>query len=105
MSDNNPIGEYVCPTCGSMYITDPKTITVFIPEGLEKPTASIKCVKCGKLIKSEIRWEDAILFDSYGANIEGYSFVHGAPLTPEEIDEFVVNFDEHIKRFFEKCSK
>lgn len=88
-----------------MFVYDPNDITIIFPEGLSKPTAKIKCRGCNTMVISEVTWEDAIIFDSAGANVVGYSFVRGNPITNDEIEKFMDNFDEEINRFLDICSK
>jgi len=100
-----PIGEYLCKQCGKMPIDNPSAVVITFPEGLKLPIAEIKCHGCGSKVRSELTWEDAILFDQAGVTVRGFSFVRGPALTQEEIDSFIANFDREVERFLDICSR
>lgn len=100
----NIIGEYNCTACGRKPITDDMAskMRVIFPRGLEPPVVKIDC-PCGLTITSYVTWEDAIIFDYAGANVDGYSFSRGQPPTEEEIKEFMNNFDMEVDAFLSRC--
>lgn len=97
------IGEYLCPNCGIVQISDGECVTVKYPIGLEPPEAKITC-SCGAIIVSYVEWEEALLFEKRGAKTEGFSFSNSTEITENEIIEFMGNIDTEIKEFFNACS-
>ena len=96
-----PIGEYLCPNCGSMLINDPTIVTITYPLALDYPKAEILCPGCDKMLASSIDWEDAMMFERRGANIKGFRFVNAIDITEEEITDFIENIDNEIKEFLD----
>jgi hypothetical protein len=97
------MGEYYCNKCGMMQITNPEFVTVIYPKGIDKPRAKVYCEGCDTTLMAFIEWRDALIFDSAGSNVEGFSFINGPVVTAEEIDGFVENFDSEIEEFLNAC--
>lgn len=95
------IGEYSCPKCGIREIEDPTSITITYPLGSGKPVAKIVCEGCGEPLSSVVEWEDALVFESRGANINGFSFATATDITEGEIEQFMTRFDKEIKDFLD----
>lgn len=99
------IGVYNCKFCGKVKITDASIITIVYPKGLEPPLVKMQCYICGNNIISWVRWEDAILFEQSGANVEGPPFIKAKPIEEQEITSFMGRFDEEVDRFLDVCRK
>jgi len=101
--DKKPIGQYVCPKCGESYIYDVEKLTITYPIALGSPLAAIHC-DCGEIIYSQLKWDDAILFERVGAKILGFNFAKAEQITEDEIERFVTNMDKEIGDFLDACS-
>jgi len=103
--DEYTVGDYLCPNCGSMEISDPSDVTISYPIGLDPPQAMIRCAGCDKVLISFIQWEDAIVFERRGANVEGFRFASAEVITEQEINSFVDNMDDEIEEFLDVASQ
>lgn len=103
MDDNETIGEYKCPNCGVLPITNPQDVTIIYPKRLEEPAAKITCDSCNEELLTEVTWDDAVTFDFRGSPVVGFSFSRGPVITEPEIVAFVDNLDKEINEFFESA--
>jgi len=97
------IGEYFCPNCGLVRISDPTCVTIRYPITLQPPEAKIDC-SCGYSIVSAVEFAEAIMFEKRGATVEGFKFATAIDITEDEIGDFMGNFEDEMREFLNACS-
>lgn len=99
--DSDIIGEFVCPNCGVLPLSVKEVIVRFPTTGYQDPSARIVCTGCGKTLETKMDWFDAFIFDRGGAEVEGFSFSRGPELTEQEINDFTINIESELEKFYE----
>jgi len=96
------VGNGFCSKCGPVEIHRLDSITVIYPDGANKnPVVSVDCEYCHTKYFAPCKWIDAVSFDFAGARVKGFSFAHGPLLEEEEIEKFMVNFNNEMEEFLD----